>query len=80
MKHHFITLTPGLARAILEELQAVLDGEATYFHAELTTDSGLVVGLHLSGPQDEQAMATDKLDPDGWEKQMDADQWGVGHG
>ena len=33
--HHFITLTPELARALIAEMQAVLDGEAAYFHAEL---------------------------------------------
>ena len=48
----FISLTPDLARALIEEMQAVLDGEACYFHAELWTDSGLQVGVHLSGPED----------------------------
>jgi len=48
----FISLTPDLARALTEEMQAVLDGEASYFHAELWTDSGLQVGVHLSGPED----------------------------
>ena len=48
----FISLTPDLARALIEEMQAVLDGEASYFHAELWTDSGLQVGGHLSGPED----------------------------
>ena len=48
----FISLTPDLARALIEEMQAVLDGEASYFHAELWTDSGLQVGVHLSGPED----------------------------
>lgn len=80
MNHHIITLTPGLARVLLDELQAVLDGEATYFHAELTTDSGLPVGLHLSGPQDEQPMPLPQRNADDWTTQMDADQWGVSHG
>ena len=80
MGHHIITLTPGLARVLLDELQAVLDGEATYFHAELTTDNGLAVGLHLSGPHDEPPMPTQTQDPDDWATQMDADQWGVSHG
>lgn len=48
----FISLTPDLARALIEEMQAVLDGEASYFHAELWTDSGLQIGVHLSGPED----------------------------
>ena len=48
----FFSLTPDLARALIEEMQAVLDGEASYFHAELWTDSGLQVGVHLSGPED----------------------------
>ena len=48
----FISLTPDLARALIEEMQAVLDGEASYFHAELWTDSGLQVGVHLSWPED----------------------------
>ncbi len=48
----FISLTPDRARALIEEMQAVLDGEASYFHAELWTDSGLQVGVHLSGPED----------------------------
>ena len=51
-QHQFITLTEGLARTLIQEIQAVLDGEASYFHAELWTDSGLQVGLHLSGPED----------------------------
>ncbi len=50
--HHFITLTPELARALIAEMQAVLDGEAGYFHAELWTEAGQQVGLHLSGPED----------------------------
>lgn len=47
-----ITLPQELARTLIQEIQAVLDGEASYFHAELWTDSGLQVGLHLSGPED----------------------------
>ena len=47
-----ITLPQGLAPTFIQEIQAVLDGEASYFHAELWTDSGLQVGLHLSGPED----------------------------
>lgn len=50
--HHFITLTPELARALITEMRAVLDGEAGYFHAEMWTEAGQQVGLHLSGPDD----------------------------
>jgi uncharacterized membrane protein len=50
--HHFITLSPELARALVAEIQAVLNGEASYFHAELWTEAGQQVGLHLSGPDD----------------------------
>jgi len=48
----FITLTPAQARALIAEMQAVLEGEASYFHAELWTHAGLQVGIHLSGPDD----------------------------
>ena len=50
--HHFITLSPELARVLIAEMQAVLDGEAGYFHAELWTEAGEQVGLHLAGPED----------------------------
>ena len=55
MNHYrasFVTLTPDLARELIEQMQAVLDGEASYFHAELWTDDGRQVGLHLSGQDD----------------------------
>lgn len=51
-KAMFISLTPDTARALVTELQAVLDGEASYFHAELVTDDGHSIGLHMSGPDD----------------------------
>ena len=50
--HHFITLTPELARALIAEMKAVLDGEAAYFHVELWTEAGQQVGLHLAGSDD----------------------------
>lgn len=50
--HHFITLTPELARAMIAEMEAVLKGHACYFHAELWTEGGQQVGLHLAGPDD----------------------------
>ncbi|WP_289241997.1 hypothetical protein [Delftia sp.] len=49
---HSILLTPELACALIAEMQAVLDGEASYFHAEVWTDSGQRVALHLSGQAD----------------------------
>ena len=45
-------MTPELARALIAEMQAVLDREAAYFHAELWTEAGQQVGLHLAGPDD----------------------------
>jgi hypothetical protein len=50
---HFVTLTPELARELIAQMQAVLDGDASYFHAELLTDDGGEVSLHLGGPDDE---------------------------
>ena len=58
---HFVTLTADLAQELIEQMQAVLDGEASYFHAELWTDDGRQVGLHLSGPDD----VDDGLDDEG---------------
>lgn len=49
---HSISLKPELACALIAEMQAVLDGEASYFHVELWTDSGQRVALHLSGQAD----------------------------
>ena len=49
---HSISLTPELACALIAEMQAVLDGEASYFHAEVRTDTGQRVALHLSGQAD----------------------------
>lgn len=46
---HLIDLTPELACALIAEMQAVLDGEASYFHAELWTKGGQSVELHLAG-------------------------------
>lgn len=50
---HFVTLSPELARELIAQMQAVLDGEASYFHVELLTDDGKAVSLHLGGPDDE---------------------------
>lgn len=52
MQHTFISITAGMAQALIIEMQAVLDGEASYFHAELWTEDGRQVGLHMSGPED----------------------------
>lgn len=49
---HSISLTPELACALIAEMQAVLDGDASYFHADVWTDSGQRVALHLSGQAD----------------------------
>jgi hypothetical protein len=49
----FLTLTPELAKQLIQEIQAVLDGDASYFHAELWSDDGRQVGIHLGGPDDE---------------------------
>ena len=50
---HFVTLSPELASELIAQMQAVLDGDASYFHVELTTDDGQAVSLHLGGPEDE---------------------------
>ena len=50
---HFVSLTPGLAKELIAQLQAVLVGDASYFHVELLTDDGRKVSLHLGGPEDE---------------------------
>lgn len=52
-KQIFITLTPELAKHLAEEIQAVLDGDASYFHAELWSDDGHQIGIHLGGSDDE---------------------------
>ncbi len=50
---NFVTLTPELAKELIAQMQAVLDGDASYFHAELLTDDGRDVAIHLGGPDDE---------------------------
>lgn len=49
----FVTLTPEVAKELIEQMQAVLDGDASYFHVELLTDDGREVSIHLGGPDDE---------------------------
>jgi hypothetical protein len=49
----FITLTPEVAKQLAEEIQAVLNGDASYFHTELSSDDGRQIGIHLGGPDDE---------------------------
>ena len=49
----FITLTTELAKQLAEEIQAVLTGDASYFHTELWSDDGRQVAIHLGGPDDE---------------------------
>lgn len=50
----FATLTPDLARELVEALTAVLDGDLDYMHVELPVDDEplLHVGLHLGGDTD----------------------------
>lgn len=49
----FITLTPELAKELTLQMQAVLDGDASYFHVELLTDDGRQVSMHLGELDDE---------------------------
>jgi hypothetical protein len=49
----FITLTPELAKQLAEEIQAVLNGDASYFHTELWSDDGRQISVHLGGQEDE---------------------------
>ena len=56
MKHEqpqFITLMPELAKELIVQMQAVLDGDASYFLVALLTDDGHEVSLHLGGPENE---------------------------
>lgn len=56
MKHEqpqFIALTPELAKELIVQMQAVLDGDPSYFHVALLTDDGKEVSLHLRGPDNE---------------------------
>lgn len=48
----FLSLTPELAKELAEQIQAVLSGDASYFHVELLTDDGRPVSIHLRGPDD----------------------------
>ena len=50
---HFVTLTPELAKELVTQMQAVLGGDASYFHVEMLTDDGIEVSIHLGGPDDE---------------------------
>jgi hypothetical protein len=52
-KQIFITLTPELAKQLVEEIKAVLNGDASYFHTELWSDDGRQIGIHLGGSDDE---------------------------
>ena len=52
-KQIFITLTPELAKQLAEDIQAVLNGDASYFHVELWSDDDRQIGLHLGGPDHE---------------------------
>lgn len=50
---HFVTLTPELAKELIAHMQAVLDGDASYFQVELLTDDDREVSIHLGGPDGE---------------------------
>ena len=49
----FLTLTSDLAQELVKQLQAVLDGEASYFHVELLSDDDRPIAIHLGGSDDE---------------------------
>lgn len=49
----FLTLTSDLAHELVKQLQAVLDGDASYFHVELLSDDDRPIAIHLGGSDDE---------------------------
>lgn len=49
----FLTLSTELAKELVKQLQAVLDGEASYFHVELLSDDDRPIAIHLGGSDDE---------------------------
>lgn len=49
----FLTLTSDLAQELVKQLQAVLNGDASYFHVELLSDDDRPIAIHLGGPDDE---------------------------
>jgi hypothetical protein len=49
----FLTLSTDLAHELVKQLQAVLDGEASYFHVELLSDDDRPIAIHLGGSDDE---------------------------
>lgn len=49
----FLTLSTDLAQELVKQLQAVLDGEASYFHVELLSDDDRPIAIHLGGADDE---------------------------
>ena len=48
----FVNLTPEVAKELIEQIQAVLSGDASYFQVELLTDDGRQVSIHIGGPDD----------------------------
>lgn len=49
----FLTLSTELAKELVKQLQAVLDGDASYFHVELLSDDDRPLAIHLGGADDE---------------------------
>lgn len=47
-----LTLSTELAQELVKQLQAVLDGEASYFHVELLSDDDRPIAIHFGGSDD----------------------------
>lgn len=48
-----LTLSTELAQELVKQLQAVLDGDASYFHVELLSDDDRPIAIHFGGSDDE---------------------------
>ena len=44
-----ISLTHEIARELIEQFSAVLNGDANYLNVELVSDDGIVVSISLEG-------------------------------
>ena len=49
----YLTLSTELAQELVKQIQAVLDGDASYFHVELLSDDDRPIAIHLGGSDDE---------------------------
>ena len=49
----FLTLSTELAQELVNQIQTVLDGDASYMHVELFSDDDRPIAIHLGGPDDE---------------------------